>query len=67
MARAALSASTLTDDTELATFYAAAARVALKRARDEVRGLASVLAAREEELVRRGAPKAQLSLTEPQP
>jgi hypothetical protein len=54
-------------DDAKSTYYVAAARVALSRLGVEVRQLELLLEARESELVRRVAPKAQLSIVKDPP
>jgi hypothetical protein len=63
MARAALGASTTSEDTEIATFYCASARLSVQRAKAELAEIERVLIARERELGRRATPK-QLAIAE---
>jgi hypothetical protein len=68
MARTALAASSRIADPVVAGYYAGAARVALDRARDELRELDLLLTAKEAELVRGGPAQAELpALTEASP
>jgi hypothetical protein len=57
-----VAASLATNDDAAATYFAAAARVALNKLAGELRELELLVAAREQELVRRGAPKQQLTI-----
>jgi hypothetical protein len=61
-AHAALAASTTAPDDAVSALYVAAARAALSKLEEELRGLEIVVSAREHELARRGAPKEQLAL-----
>jgi hypothetical protein len=64
MARAAIAASATAPSDEVATYYCAAARVALSRLKEELKSTAAIVLAREEELVRRGTPKRQIAIGE---
>jgi hypothetical protein len=57
-----LAASQSADDLETASFYAAGARLALAKAKAEMKEIALVLREREAELIRRAGPKEQTSI-----
>jgi hypothetical protein len=61
IATTAIAASTTTPDDLLAVYYCACARVALSKLKDQLKAVAAIVAARELELVQRGAPKGQES------
>ena len=61
-ARAAVGASSQSDDLEVASFYLAQARIACSKLREELLARARVLIARERELVVRATPKTQLAI-----
>jgi hypothetical protein len=62
VARSCIAASTTTQDEAVAVYYLAAARGAIVQAKEELRTLAALVSAREAELARRSAPKAQEAL-----
>jgi hypothetical protein len=64
VARACIAASASAPSDELAAYYCACARAALGRLKEETKSTAVLVLAREEELVRRAAPKAQLVIAE---